>query len=136
MKHAPGSVPTLDDLKDYLKESLCEKENSWREMAEASAERVLMERLGNLKESSMEPIVDGSLGKKVDNSAFVTSKRDTVGGGNEAVLNALAGYLRYLEGTSRDDWQEYVAILNSDVIVLPRCISYESGMLLVYLRTC
>ncbi|EFH43875.1 deoxyribodipyrimidine photolyase family protein [Arabidopsis lyrata subsp. lyrata] len=89
-----GSVPTLDDLKDYLKESLCEKENSWREMAEASAERVLMERLGNLKESSMEPIVDGSLGKKVDNSAFVTSKRDTVGGGNEAVLNALAGYLR------------------------------------------
>ncbi|KAG7541535.1 Cryptochrome/photolyase N-terminal domain superfamily [Arabidopsis thaliana x Arabidopsis arenosa] len=111
MKHAPGSVPTLDDLKDYLKESLCEKENSWREMAQASAERVLTERLGNLKESSMEPIVDGSLGKKVDNSAFVTSKRDTVGGGNEAVLNALAGYLRYLEGTSRDDWQEVHARL-------------------------
>ncbi|CAL9226785.1 unnamed protein product [Arabidopsis halleri] len=106
-----GSVPTLDDLKDYLKESLCEKENSWREMAQASAERVLMERLGNLTESSTEPIVDGSLGKKVDNSAFVTSKRDTVGGGNEAVLNALAGYLRYLEGTSRDDWQEVHARL-------------------------
>ncbi|KAG7546233.1 Alpha/Beta hydrolase fold [Arabidopsis suecica] len=106
-----GSVPTLDDLKDYLKESLCEKENRWREMAQASAERVLMERLGNLKESSMEPNVDGSLGKKVDNSAFVTNKRDTVGGGNEAVLNALAGYLRYLEGTSRDDWQEVHARL-------------------------
>ncbi|CAD5329005.1 putative alpha/beta hydrolase-1, DNA photolyase, rossmann-like alpha/beta/alpha sandwich [Arabidopsis thaliana] len=106
-----GSVPTLDDLKDYLKESLWEIENSWREMAQASAERVLMERLGNLKESSMEPIVDGSLGKKVDNSVFVTSKRDTVGGGNEVVLNALAGYLRYLEGTSRDDWQEVHARL-------------------------
>jgi pimeloyl-ACP methyl ester carboxylesterase len=104
-------VPTLDDLKDYLKESLWEIENSWREMAQASAERVLMERLGNLKESSMEPIVDGSLGKKVDNSVFVTSKRDTVGGGNEVVLNALAGYLRYLEGTSRDDWQEVHARL-------------------------
>ncbi|CAH2077995.1 unnamed protein product [Thlaspi arvense] len=106
-----GSVPTLGDLKDYMKESLCEKENSWREIAQASVERVLMEKLGNLKGSRMNPIVEGSLGKKVQNSAFVTRKRDTVGGGTEVVLNALAGYLRYLEGTSRDDWQEVHARL-------------------------
>ncbi|KAL1201177.1 Pheophytinase [Cardamine amara subsp. amara] len=106
-----GPVPTLDDLKDYMKESLCEKENSWRDMAQASAQRVLMERIGNLKGSSIEPTVDGSLRKKVPNSAFVTRKGDTVGGGTEVVLNALAGYLRYLEGTSRDDWQEVHARL-------------------------
>lgn len=118
MKHAPGSVPTLDDLKDYMKESLCEKEISWRDMAQASAERVLVERIGNLKGSSMEPIIDGSLGKKVHNSVFVTIKRDTVAGGTEVVLNALAGYLRYLEGTSRDDWQEYVGLLILKLLIL------------------
>lgn len=118
MKHAPGSVPTLDDLKDYMKESLCEKEISWRDMAQASAERVLVERIGNLKGSSMEPIIDGSLGKKVHNSVFVTIKRDTVAGGTEVVLNALAGYLRYLEGTSRDDWQEYVGFLILKLLIL------------------
>ncbi|XWS61020.1 hypothetical protein CRYUN_Cryun07bG0089900 [Craigia yunnanensis] len=31
---------------------------------------------------------------------------DIVGGGTNSVLNALAAYLRYLEGTARDDWQE------------------------------
>lgn len=118
MKHAPASVPTLDDLKDYMKESLCEKEISWRDMAQASAERVLVERIGNLKGSSMEPIIDGSLGKKVHNSVFVTIKRDTVAGGTEVVLNALAGYLRYLEGTSRDDWQEYVGLLILKLLIL------------------
>lgn len=118
MKHAPGSVPTLDDLKDYMKESLCEKEISWRDMAQASAERVLVERIGNLKGSSMEPIIDGSLGKKVHNSVFVTIKRDTVAGGTEVVLNALAGYLRYLEGTGRDDWQEYVGFLILKLLIL------------------
>ncbi|XP_010433666.1 PREDICTED: uncharacterized protein LOC104717742 isoform X1 [Camelina sativa] len=107
-----GSVPTLDDLTDYMKESLCEKESSWRDMAHVSAERVLVERIGNLKKgSSVEPISDGSLRKKVHNSVFVTRKRDTVAGGTEVVLNALAGYLRYLEGTSRDDWQEVHARL-------------------------
>ncbi|CAH8304255.1 unnamed protein product [Eruca vesicaria subsp. sativa] len=104
-----GSVPTLDDLKDYMKESLCEKEKSWREIAHASAERILMKR--NLKGNNMEPNVDGFLGKKVQNSAFITTNRDTIGGGTEAVLNGLAGYLRYLEGTSRDDWQEVHARL-------------------------
>ncbi|KAJ4899517.1 DNA photolyase [Raphanus sativus] len=100
-----GSVPTLDDVKDYMKEGLSEKEKSWREMAHASAERILMER-------NLEPNVDGNLGKKkVHNSAFITRNRDSVGGGTEAVLNALAGYLRYLEGTSRDDWQEVHAKL-------------------------
>uniref|UniRef100_A0A1J3JTQ8 Pheophytinase, chloroplastic n=1 Tax=Noccaea caerulescens TaxID=107243 RepID=A0A1J3JTQ8_NOCCA len=111
MEHAPGPVPTLDDLKEFMKESSCGKENSWKEMSQASAQRVLMEKVGNLKGINMEPVVDGGLRKRVHNSAFVTKNRDTVGGGTEAVLNTLAGYLRYLEGTSRDDWQEVHARL-------------------------
>ena len=44
--------------------------------------------------------------KQVDKSAFVTQKGNIVGGGTNTVLNALAAYLRYLEGTARDEWQE------------------------------
>lgn len=43
-------------------------------------------------------------------SAFVTRGGNVVGGGADSVINALAGYLRYLEGTGRDDWQEYVLV--------------------------
>lgn len=46
--------------------------------------------------------------KILQKSALVTSKGNLVAGGTNAVLNILAAYLRYLEGTSRDDWQEYV----------------------------
>lgn len=41
-------------------------------------------------------------------SVFITQRSNVVGGGTTVVLNALAAYLRYLEGTVRDDWQEYV----------------------------
>lgn len=44
--------------------------------------------------------------KGLKNSVFGTSKGNIVAGGTEVVLNAFAGYLRYLEGTARDDWQE------------------------------
>ena len=45
--------------------------------------------------------------RKRRNSVFLT-QGSSVGGGTADVLNALAAYLRYLEGTIRDDWQEYV----------------------------
>nr|XP_009787874.1 PREDICTED: uncharacterized protein LOC104235751 isoform X2 [Nicotiana sylvestris] len=44
--------------------------------------------------------------KRPVKSAFVTQCGNIVGGGTSLVLNALAAYLRYLEGTSRDEWQE------------------------------
>ena len=44
--------------------------------------------------------------KRLKNSVFGTSKGSIVAGGTKVVLNALAAYLRYLEGTARDDWQE------------------------------
>lgn len=44
----------------------------------------------------------------MENSVFISRKSNIVKGGTDVVLNALAAYLRYLEGTARDDWQEYV----------------------------
>lgn len=58
----------------------------------------------NQKDLSFGHIQTKQLGK----SAFVTQKGNFVGGGTNPVLNALAAYLRYLEGTARDDWKEYV----------------------------
>ncbi|GAU45669.1 hypothetical protein TSUD_268360 [Trifolium subterraneum] len=46
-------------------------------------------------------------------SVFVTQKGNVVGGGTYNVLNALAAYLRYLEGTAREDWQEVHAKLRA-----------------------
>lgn len=76
-----------------MKESLCEKENSWREMVCVFVERILMER-------NLELNVDEIVGKKVNNFVFIIRNRDIVGGGIEVVLNVLVGYLRYLEGIS------------------------------------
>lgn len=48
-----------------------------------------------------------SYGKRnLKNSVFVSEEGNVVAGGTDVALNALAGYLRYLEGTARDDWQE------------------------------
>ncbi|CAA6656217.1 unnamed protein product [Spirodela intermedia] len=44
--------------------------------------------------------------RKTENSVFISRKSNIVKGGTDVVLNALAAYLRYLEGTARDDWQE------------------------------
>lgn len=49
--------------------------------------------------------------KRPVKSAFVTQCGNIAGGGTSLVLNALAAYLRYLEGTSRDEWQEYESSL-------------------------
>lgn len=46
--------------------------------------------------------------KRLERSAFVTQQGNFVGGGTSVVLDALAAYLRYLEGTARYEWQEYV----------------------------
>ncbi|KAK9724490.1 hypothetical protein RND81_05G076500 [Saponaria officinalis] len=62
-------------------------------------------RLSNLGEGSQN--INGSQRKRPKSSTvFNTSKGNIVAGETKVVLNALAAYLRYLEGTARDDWQE------------------------------
>lgn len=58
-------------------------------------------------ESSL--VLEKTQRRKSMSSLFVEGGNQ-VRGGTDAVLNALAAYLRYLEGTARYDWQEYVAV--------------------------
>lgn len=65
---------------------------------------------------------------KFSNSMFGSQEGSLVKGGTNTVLNALAAYLRYLEGTARDDWQEYVVglLLYILSIILVKIGTYHS----------
>ena len=105
-----GSIPTLDDLLKFMDENSWRVKKSWTSIKEKSAESVLMRELSNPGESNKKRSSFGNgksfQKKRVINSVFVTRKGSVVGGGTNTVLNALAAYLRYLEGTARDNWQE------------------------------
>ncbi|KAL3834595.1 hypothetical protein ACJIZ3_009331 [Penstemon smallii] len=112
-----GDLPTLDDLRNFMEVSDAgNKEGEWTSIKKISAQSALQQKKlrGNFGMKSAELIENYSLGsdskiaqrKKPKKSAFVTSQGSLVGGGASLVLNALAGYLRYLEGTARDEWQE------------------------------
>ncbi|XP_020571649.1 uncharacterized protein LOC110018628 [Phalaenopsis equestris] len=107
-----GDLPTIDDLKSYL------NDESWTYMKKISAQAILQKK--NCKEiAEKEDRIEGpDNGLKISsnttvvhkmkkfNSLFASHNGSQVKGGTVAVLNALSGYLRYLEGTGRDDWQE------------------------------
>lgn len=92
-----------------MNENPWKSKESWNVIKNMSAERILLERLSKSgKRTERKQDVQNAPGKSAAKSAFLTQKGNVVGGGTDSVLNALAAYLRYLEGTSRGDWQEYV----------------------------
>lgn len=100
-------------------------QKSWTGIKETSAESVfqrvtLKPGESNRKDSSFRHYKTKQLAKSV----FVTRKGDVVGGGTNTVLNALAAYLRYLEGTTRDDWQEYVVTFWFYTRIIKRAFEY------------
>ncbi|KAK4431612.1 2-hydroxy-6-oxo-6-(2'-aminophenyl)hexa-2,4-dienoic acid hydrolase [Sesamum alatum] len=113
-----GTLPTLADLKEYMDDISDGGNNKeeWTSIKSLSPENLLQRnRLrGNVelkppelkKENQLDSDSKTIRRKKPKKSAFVTSQGSFVGGGSSLVLNALAGYLRYLEGTARDEWQE------------------------------
>ncbi|XP_031265865.1 uncharacterized protein LOC116124296 isoform X2 [Pistacia vera] len=102
-----GPLPTFDDLKKFMNENPWKLKESWTVIKNISAETILLEKLSKSGERSKRNLnVNHAPVKKPDASVFVTEKGNIVGGGTNAILNALAAYLRYLEGTARDDWQE------------------------------
>ncbi|MBA0690014.1 hypothetical protein Goari_007712 [Gossypium aridum] len=102
-----GPLPTFSDLKEFIKEKLGKSKESWNLMKEMPAEVLLKENLSKSSGSIPKSLNDKSIEqRRLDKSVFVTRKGDIVGGGTNTLLNALAAYLRYLEGTARDDWQE------------------------------
>lgn len=82
---------------------------NWKLIKETSAETLLRRDILKSSESSERSYSFRQIQSREPNeSVFVTQKGNVVGGGTNNVLNALAAYLRYLEGTARNDWQEYV----------------------------
>lgn len=102
-----GPLPTFDVLKEFMTKNGCNPQKGWNLIKEMSAESILQKKLRRPDKSNRNDLsVRRTQRKQVNKSAFVTQKGNIVGGGTNTVLNALAAYLRYLEGTARDDWQE------------------------------
>jgi len=121
--YSSGALPTFDDLKKYLKGKTSEENEKWISLKRASAETVLRKEKGS--QTVMKTDLINGIGSpegmssevtlasnnsrwKLGKSVFASQNGTQVRGGTDSCLNALAAYLRYLEGTARDDWQEYV----------------------------
>ncbi|KAJ0918656.1 putative alpha/beta hydrolase-1, DNA photolyase, rossmann-like alpha/beta/alpha sandwich [Helianthus annuus] len=107
-----GPLPTLNDLKEFMDESPYKLKDSWSLIKNTSAEyvlqndRILMSGGVANSQGSLNSVASQIKKKKLKKSAFITKQGNFVGGGTSDVLNALAAYLKYFEGTARDDWQE------------------------------
>ncbi|XP_047176191.1 uncharacterized protein LOC124843479 isoform X1 [Vigna umbellata] len=102
-----GVLPSYDDINGFMTSSQRKSGENWRLIKETSAETVLrrkaLESGDRIERSSS---FGQTQSRERSGSVFVTKEGNAVGGGTNNVLNALAAYLRYLEGTARDDWQE------------------------------
>ncbi|XP_010908020.1 uncharacterized protein [Elaeis guineensis] len=116
-----GALPTFDDIKMYLLGEPCQSDNCWTSLKKVSAETILRKEgisqavmksdpSESLKSNEGKNIISSTLNNvkstKIAKSVFASGEGTQVGGGTNNALNALAAYLRYLEGTARDDWQE------------------------------
>ncbi|XP_065871108.1 uncharacterized protein [Euphorbia lathyris] len=102
-----GSMPTLNELKKFMNENPFKLKETWTLIKEMSPETVLQNRKSKLRGANSSNLnFKQRQRSKVEKSVFVTEKQNVVGGGTSNILDALAGYLRYLEGTARDNWQE------------------------------
>nr|DAD18606.1 TPA_asm: hypothetical protein HUJ06_020069 [Nelumbo nucifera] len=116
-----GTLPTFHEVKAFINGNPCKLDESWTSVKDISAKDIL--KRGKTNQSKMLNDPNGSLRnpypsgnnqnnlnswstRRTENSVFISRNSNLIGGGTNSVLNALAAYLRYLEGTSRDDWQE------------------------------
>ncbi|MCI15140.1 hypothetical protein A2U01_0036276, partial [Trifolium medium] len=106
-----GDFPAYDDVKGFMAKNQHKSRDDWTLIKETSAETLLGREMLKSSESGERSYSFRQMQSRESNeSVFVTQKGNVVGGGTYNVLNALAAYLRYLEGTAREDWQEYVVI--------------------------
>lgn len=115
-----GHLPSKDDVGKFLNSRSTREKENWYSIKDLSADAVFKKDHMKLAGSHGPVVGESSISKlggksqnrdqmrrkRLKNSVFGTSKGRTVAGGTKVVLNALAAYLRYLEGTARDDWQE------------------------------
>lgn len=113
-----GSLPTLEELKVFLKESRMAQDN-WVPIKSTSARSILKAALIQRKIKSNVSLSDsdggniedittsaGASGRKIAGSMFASESSLEVRGGTDITLDALDAYLKYLEGTGKASWQE------------------------------
>ncbi|KAF7066855.1 hypothetical protein CFC21_072782 [Triticum aestivum] len=113
-----GSLPTLEELKVFLKESRMAQDN-WVPIKSTSARSMLKAALIQRKIKSNVSLSDGdggniedittsagASGRKIAGSMFASESSLEVRGGTDITLDALEAYLKYLEGTGKASWQE------------------------------
>ncbi|XP_039823106.1 uncharacterized protein LOC120685304 isoform X2 [Panicum virgatum] len=114
-----GFLPTLEELKGFLKDSRT-PEDTWFPLKNMSARSILKRTVSQrmiktnttLSTSSNDeniediPMDSGASGRRIMNSMFASENSLEVRGGTDITLDALAAYLRYLEGTGNASWQE------------------------------
>ncbi|XP_061353310.1 uncharacterized protein LOC133298086 isoform X2 [Gastrolobium bilobum] len=96
-----GVLPVYDDIEEFMTNNQRKLGDNWNLIKETSAETLLCREILKSSESS-----ERSYSFRQMQSREPNVTRNAVGGGTSNVLNALAAYLRYLEGTARDDWKE------------------------------
>ncbi|RYR27102.1 hypothetical protein Ahy_B02g061435 isoform C [Arachis hypogaea] len=102
-----GTLPVYDDVKNFITSNQGRLRERWNSIKLTSAETLLRNKIMKSSESSEGSYDSRQLqSKKSNESVFLSQKGNAVGGGTNNVLNALAAYLRYFEGTAHDDWQE------------------------------
>ncbi|XP_039689791.1 uncharacterized protein [Medicago truncatula] len=102
-----GDIPVYDDIMGFMAKNRHKSRDDWNLIKETSAETLLgRKRLKSSENNARSYSFRQIQSSEPNESVFVTQKGNVVGGGTYNVLNALAAYLRYLEGTARDDWQE------------------------------
>lgn len=112
-----------DDIKEFVTNNLWKSGNDWNLIKGTSAETLLYKEMLKSSESGKRNYSFRKMrSRETKESVFVTQQGNVVGGGTNNVLNALAAYLRYLEGTARDDWQEYVV---TTTLFLKSCLLFE-----------
>lgn len=113
-----GSLPTLEELKIFLKESRMPQDD-WVPTKSTSARSILKATLRQRKiKSNVELSVSdgqntedittnaGASGRRIKDSFFASGSSLEVRGGTDITLDALDAYLKYLEGTGKASWQE------------------------------
>ncbi|KAK9147956.1 hypothetical protein Scep_006713 [Stephania cephalantha] len=112
-----GTLPTLDDVNRYMDTNPWKPNENWTVMKAVSAAKSIRKKQSGQLEMSNVLVNAGASNQmnsnskeavknKLRNSFFVSMNGNAVGGGTNVALDALAAYLRYFEGTPRDDWQE------------------------------
>lgn len=102
-----GTMPTFDALKEFMNSNrLYEPSKDWDSIKNTTAEAIFRAKFSRRGSNENYPSLNEPRTERMGKSFFSTQRgKNFMRGGTEGVLNALAAYIRYNEGTSRDDWQ-------------------------------